>query len=163
ADGQTAGRGRRGRTWSSPPGQGVWCSLIVRPALRPWEWPRLVAWASLAVVRTGASFVPWAAAGVEWPHGLLAAGRQRAGIRRLVLESLLQQLWAVYREEAPACFRGAVDRLRPCSLTLGRRVRVEGPAGAVEGVAVDLTPDGLLQVRDDGGVLHTIPSGDVSP
>lgn len=215
ADGQTAGRGRRGRTWSSPPGQGVWCSLIVRPALRPWEWPRLVAWASLAVVRTVASFVPGAAVGVKWPNDVLVNGRKVAGIllevgkgsdgvpfavvgiglnvhqappdfppalreragslrmarpgdggpidRRLVLESLLHQLWAVYREEAPARFRGAVDRLRPCSLTLGRRVRVEGPAGAVEGVAVDLTPDGLLQVRDDGGVLHTIPSGDVSP
>src|SRR5690606_30483456 len=37
ADRQTAGRGRRGRTWSSPPGRGIWCSLIVRPSLGPGE------------------------------------------------------------------------------------------------------------------------------
>ncbi|MCC7263549.1 MAG: hypothetical protein IT369_13610, partial [Candidatus Latescibacteria bacterium] len=28
---QTAGRGRRGRVWHSPPGTGLWCSLLVRP------------------------------------------------------------------------------------------------------------------------------------
>lgn len=31
ADAQTAGRGRRGRAWSSPPGTGLYLSLILRP------------------------------------------------------------------------------------------------------------------------------------
>jgi BirA family biotin operon repressor/biotin-[acetyl-CoA-carboxylase] ligase len=31
ADAQRAGRGRQGRAWSSPPGTGVWCSVIERP------------------------------------------------------------------------------------------------------------------------------------
>jgi BirA family biotin operon repressor/biotin-[acetyl-CoA-carboxylase] ligase len=32
ADMQTAGRGRRGRSWNSPGGKGLYLSLIVRPA-----------------------------------------------------------------------------------------------------------------------------------
>lgn len=28
---QTAGRGRRGRTWASPPGAGLYCSFVIRP------------------------------------------------------------------------------------------------------------------------------------
>ena len=31
ADAQRAGRGRQGRSWSSRPGQGVWCTIIERP------------------------------------------------------------------------------------------------------------------------------------
>lgn len=215
ADRQTAGRGRRGRTWSSPPGRGIWCSLIVRPSLGPGEWPRLVPWASVAVVRAILPFVPGASAGVKWPNDVLVNGRKVAGIllelgrggdgapfavvgiglnvnqephdfpasvreratslraarrdgdepidRRRVLEFLLHQLWALYTQDAPTRFRAAVDRVRPYSVTLGRRVRVEGPRGAVEGLAVDFTSDGLLQVRDDAGVLHTVSSGDVLP
>src|SRR5688572_4411685 len=33
ADAQTAGRGRHGRVWFSPPGAGLYVSLIVRPAM----------------------------------------------------------------------------------------------------------------------------------
>ena len=31
AEEQTRGRGRRGRTWSSPPGVGVYLSIVLRP------------------------------------------------------------------------------------------------------------------------------------
>lgn len=31
ADAQRAGRGRQGRAWSSPPGTGVWCTVLERP------------------------------------------------------------------------------------------------------------------------------------
>lgn len=213
ADRQTAGRGRRGRAWSSPPGQGIWCSLIVRPPLEPGQWPRLVAWAAVAVVEAALPFVPGVSVGIKWPNDVLVDGRKAAGIllevgrgdsgvpfavvgiglnvnqepghfpvslreqatslraarpgggepidRRRVLEALLNRLWTVYEEEVPTRFRGAVDRLRPYSVTLGRRVRVEGDGGIVEGMAVDFTPDGLLQVRDDRGVLHIVSSGDV--
>jgi len=32
ADGQTAGRGRRGHSWFSPAGSGVYLSIVLRPA-----------------------------------------------------------------------------------------------------------------------------------
>ena len=34
ADAQTAGRGRRGRTWFSPPGSGLYVSLLLMPGER---------------------------------------------------------------------------------------------------------------------------------
>ena len=35
AEEQTAGRGRSGRAWSSPPGLGIWMSMVARPAELP--------------------------------------------------------------------------------------------------------------------------------
>lgn len=35
AETQTAGRGRRGRSWASPPGTAIYMSLVLRPAVRP--------------------------------------------------------------------------------------------------------------------------------
>ena len=45
---------------------------------------------------------------------------------------------------------------------LGRRVRVVQPGQAVvEGVAVDVNPDGALLVQDSTGAIHSIWAGDV--
>jgi BirA family biotin operon repressor/biotin-[acetyl-CoA-carboxylase] ligase len=46
-------------------------------------------------------------------------------------------------------------------VTLGRRVRVERPDGALEGIAVEVTDDGALVVRDDAGTPHAVVVGDV--
>ena len=53
------------------------------------------------------------------------------------------------------------ERLRSCSATLGRRVRAELPARAVEGVAVDLDTDGALVIAGDDGTRTTVGAGDV--
>lgn len=45
--------------------------------------------------------------------------------------------------------------------TLGRRVRVALTGGALEGVAIGVTPEGALLVREDGGAVRTVWSGDV--
>jgi BirA family biotin operon repressor/biotin-[acetyl-CoA-carboxylase] ligase len=45
--------------------------------------------------------------------------------------------------------------------TLGHRVRVSLVNGALEGVALGITPEGGLLVRDDAGAVHTVWSGDV--
>src|SRR5262245_15346846 len=37
ADSQTAGRGRLGRAWHSPPGENLYVSLLLRPPLPPWS------------------------------------------------------------------------------------------------------------------------------
>lgn len=75
---QTAGRGRRGRVWHSPPGTGLWCSLLLRPP------PRLPA--SLVPLLLGTAIARGirAAAGVpallKWPNDVLLAGLKVAGI-----------------------------------------------------------------------------------
>ena len=79
ADEQSAGRGRRGYGWFSPPGCGIWVSVLLRPRL-PTAWtPPLTLCAAAAVAP-----VLEAAAGVsveiKWPNDLLMGGRKVAGI-----------------------------------------------------------------------------------
>lgn len=79
AEAQTAGRGRRGRGWVSPPGAGVWLSVILRPDLSPAQVPLLTLAAGVAAVRAigeAAGVAP----GLKWPNDLLIRGRKLGGI-----------------------------------------------------------------------------------
>lgn len=79
ADEQSAGRGRRGYGWFSPPGCGIWASVLLRPRLSAARTPPLTLCAAAAVAR-----VLEAAGGVsveiKWPNDLLMGGRKVAGI-----------------------------------------------------------------------------------
>ncbi len=79
AERQTAGRGRRGRSWSSAAGQGVSFSVILRPeALPPARAPELTLVAAVAIC--DALRQAGVEAGIKWPNDLLAGGRKIAGI-----------------------------------------------------------------------------------
>jgi BirA family biotin operon repressor/biotin-[acetyl-CoA-carboxylase] ligase len=70
ADEQTAGRGRRGRGWVSPPGSGLYVSVLFRPAGVPAErlsWLTLLA--GIALARLAGSV--GAEAVLKWPNDLL--------------------------------------------------------------------------------------------
>jgi len=74
---QTAGRGRRGRSWVSDPGAGLWSSTVVRDCPQPARLPLL---ASLAVV-DAARQIGGPVVHVKWPNDVLADdGRKLAGI-----------------------------------------------------------------------------------
>ncbi|MBW3570626.1 MAG: biotin--[acetyl-CoA-carboxylase] ligase [Gemmatimonadetes bacterium] len=79
AEEQTAGRGRGGRAWASPPGVGVWMSMVARPASLPAPGllPLLV---GLAAAEAVDGFVRPAVTQVKWPNDLQLAGRKVAGI-----------------------------------------------------------------------------------
>lgn len=67
---QTAGRGRLGRTWASPPG-GVYLSLLLRPTLEP---ARLAALPLVAGVGVAAGLETLGArVALKWPNDVLAA------------------------------------------------------------------------------------------
>ena len=77
ADLQTAGRGRHGRVWLSPPGTNLMVSVAVRPMLAARDAWRLVA----AALAGAAACEPWARVSVKWPNDLVAAdGRKLGGI-----------------------------------------------------------------------------------
>jgi BirA family biotin operon repressor/biotin-[acetyl-CoA-carboxylase] ligase len=78
AESQTAGRGRRGRAWVSPPGRNLYFSVVLRPELRPAEASELTLVASLAVC--DALRHAGVDAGIKWPNDLLASGKKIAGI-----------------------------------------------------------------------------------
>ncbi|HEY3611708.1 MAG TPA: biotin--[acetyl-CoA-carboxylase] ligase [Pseudonocardiaceae bacterium] len=78
ADEQTAGRGRLGRKWTSPPDAGLYLSVLLRPTGVPaprLSWLALLA--GVALVRT-ARFAG-AAAVLKWPNDLLLGPDQRKG------------------------------------------------------------------------------------
>lgn len=79
AESQARGRGRRGNEWLSPPGAGLWFSLVLRPELRPDITPALALCAGLAVRDALAKRVD-ASVLVKWPNDVLAEQRKLAGV-----------------------------------------------------------------------------------
>lgn len=77
ADCQTAGRGRAGKPWFSPPGVNLYASVLVRPAERPAGVPLLAFATSLAVADAVRELgLPVA---IKWPNDVLVRRRKVAG------------------------------------------------------------------------------------
>jgi BirA family transcriptional regulator, biotin operon repressor / biotin---[acetyl-CoA-carboxylase] ligase len=74
-DEQTAGRGRHGRPWRSPPGLGLLFSLALEPATPP---ARLAPFSLVAAEAVAVVCDPRAA--VRWPNDVLIDGRKLAGV-----------------------------------------------------------------------------------
>ena len=79
AEEQTRGRGRRGRQWSSPSGQNLTFSILLRPRLEPERASSLTLAVGLAVRDAVAARVS-AVVGVKWPNDVVAQDRKVAGI-----------------------------------------------------------------------------------
>ena len=79
AEEQRAGRGRMGRTWTSPPRAALTFSLLLKPAVPPARrgWLPLLAGVAVAAAVTKATGVE---TGLKWPNDLLAADAKLAGI-----------------------------------------------------------------------------------
>lgn len=78
AESQRAGRGRQGRSWSSEPGRGVWCTVIERP--------RDAAALDVLSIRVGTlaaqalDDLAGERVGVKWPNDLVVRAGKLAGI-----------------------------------------------------------------------------------
>ena len=77
ADLQTAGRGRQGRAWSSPPGAGLYVSTILRP---PGAVAPLLTIAAGVSVVEGIREATGLTMDLKWPNDVYAGGRKVAGI-----------------------------------------------------------------------------------
>jgi BirA family biotin operon repressor/biotin-[acetyl-CoA-carboxylase] ligase len=76
---QTAGRGRQGRSWSSPPGEGLYLSLILRPQGKISDAALITLAAAIAVAET--LRLDFKADGdIKWPNDVLVKGRKICGI-----------------------------------------------------------------------------------
>jgi len=89
AEEQTAGRGRQGRPWSTPPGRAVAWSVLIRQRVElPGTLPLQVGIGVCeAVEALGAAEV-----GMKWPNDVWIEGRKCAGI---LVEARPQDGWAV--------------------------------------------------------------------
>ncbi|MGI6550830.1 MAG: biotin--[acetyl-CoA-carboxylase] ligase [Syntrophomonadales bacterium] len=86
AETQTAGRGRRGRTWHSPARHGIYLSVILRPPLPVREVPRVSLLVGVAVAETLEAEYDLPAR-VKWPNDILVNHRKIAGILSEVVTS----------------------------------------------------------------------------
>lgn len=82
ADGQEAGVGRRGRSWSSESGQGVYMSLVLKPELEADKASMLTLVAALAVAKAiyaltkDCDVIPF----IKWPNDIVIRGKKVCGI-----------------------------------------------------------------------------------
>jgi BirA family biotin operon repressor/biotin-[acetyl-CoA-carboxylase] ligase len=79
AERQTQGRGRLGRTWESPPGVGLWASVVLRPAVPAAAAPAMTLGGGVATAEAieAEAGIPVA---LKWPNDVLVDGRKVAGI-----------------------------------------------------------------------------------
>lgn len=171
ADHQTAGRGRAGRSWSSPPRSALLASFVlpmsplaslaagvaVAEACGPGarlKWPNDVLLggkklAGILVEAQGEVAVVGVGINLTWaPEGAARLGADRDELLARLQESLPR--WLGAPPEA------VLDRWRRLSLTLGRQVRVELPGETFTGLAEDVAADGSLLVAG-----RAVPAGDV--
>lgn len=81
ADAQSAGKGRRGRTWQSPAGSNLYFSLMLKPEFAPDKASMLTLVMALSVVQalnkqTKAAFDYQ----IKWPNDIVVNGRKLCGI-----------------------------------------------------------------------------------
>jgi BirA family biotin operon repressor/biotin-[acetyl-CoA-carboxylase] ligase len=79
AEAQRFGRGRIGRAWSSPPGTGIYCSILLRPQRDPEQMSGLTLLGAVAVaeaIHLAAHLTP----AIRWPNDVLIQDRKVAGI-----------------------------------------------------------------------------------
>jgi BirA family biotin operon repressor/biotin-[acetyl-CoA-carboxylase] ligase len=80
AEQQTAGRGRGSNQWHSAESAGIYCSVIVRPALPPSEVLVLSLAAGLAVRAAVQQIDSKVTPDLKWPNDLLIDGKKFCGI-----------------------------------------------------------------------------------
>lgn len=83
ADSQTSGRGRLSRTWFSPPGANLYCSIILRMARPPDRLVEWLSWLPLISALAAAEAIEQVSSthvSVKWPNDLLIAERKVGGI-----------------------------------------------------------------------------------
>lgn len=79
AEEQTGGRGRGAHAWSSPPGNGLYVSVLLRPQLSPGD----ALWISLAAglaVRSAVEEITTLKADLRWPNDLMLGKKKFCGI-----------------------------------------------------------------------------------
>jgi len=79
SEGQSKGRGRLGREWSSPKGKGIYLSLILRPKISPTHASKITLMSAIAVA-TAIRKITDLTALIKWPNDIMVNGHKVCGI-----------------------------------------------------------------------------------
>lgn len=156
ADMQTAGRGRRGRGWSSPAGTNVYFTLILRPSYAPDRAPVITLVMALAVAE-GIFETCGLEARIKWPNDVVVNGKKVCGIltemraeqgkiRHVVIGVGVN----VGRQEFPAEITSAASLQEECGREVSRTVLTVNILRAFEKYYERFRQNGdLSQLQDD--------------
>jgi BirA family transcriptional regulator, biotin operon repressor / biotin---[acetyl-CoA-carboxylase] ligase len=180
---QTKGRGRLGRTWSSPDGDGLYLSLILRPQIKPDASPVITLAAAVAVAET-LKLDFQIEVDIKWPNDVLASGRKICGILVETATEREQLQYAVMgigvnlaqrefpediRESATSMLIESGKRVAPDDILAPLLLRLEiwyrlalGSRGAVIARWSELSTyayDCAVSVETPGGVIEGLTRG----
>ncbi len=79
AEQQLGGKGRLGRVWTSPPGIGLWFSVLLRSSLMPLQVTNITLLAGLAVCSAIRSYTGCPAM-IKWPNDVVIGSKKVCGI-----------------------------------------------------------------------------------
>lgn len=77
AERQDAGKGRRGRGFDSPAGQGIWMTLVLKPEIDPNHASMITLVTALAVSKA-ITDMTGRPAGIKWPNDIIMSGKKCA-------------------------------------------------------------------------------------
>jgi BirA family biotin operon repressor/biotin-[acetyl-CoA-carboxylase] ligase len=208
AETQSGGRGRLGRSWHSPPGQGLYASLLLRPPLPPSELPQITLSTAVSVVRTLSRSVG-VTPGIKWPNDLILRGKKVGGIltemetesdqirylivglglnvnnadfppeladtatslfreegrlfpRVPLLKTWLEEFEGLYLQFLDRGFPEILEEWKQHSVTLGKYVAVRQGTRHLEGLALEVAPDGALLLETALGEVMKVTSGEIT-
>lgn len=76
---QTAGKGRRGRSWTSPKGSGIWMSFLLRPDFAP-EYASMLTLVTAMAVEKAIRQETGLDCQIKWPNDIVLDGKKICGI-----------------------------------------------------------------------------------
>lgn len=79
ADEQLKGKGRLGRTWTSPKGKGIWMSIMLKPCINPSQAAKVTLLTACAVNKTIFETCGIDAK-IKWPNDIVCNGKKLCGI-----------------------------------------------------------------------------------
>ena len=79
AESQESGRGRRGRSWQSPAGSGIFMTLLLKPDINPNNASMLTLVAAIAVAEGMEKMLDFSVK-IKWPNDIIIGGKKVCGI-----------------------------------------------------------------------------------
>jgi BirA family biotin operon repressor/biotin-[acetyl-CoA-carboxylase] ligase len=120
AHAQSAGRGRHGRSWVSPPDAGLYLSIVLRP---PRETVRALTIAAGVAVAEGIDAATGLDIALKWPNDVYAGDRKLAGVLAEAADGLAYVILGIGINVMPAAYPPDVaQRATSLEEELGRAV-----------------------------------------
>lgn len=143
ADAQTAGRGRKGREWQSPPGKNLYFSLLLREGILPEKAAMLTLVMGLSVQEAIAKHCGVQTA-IKWPNDIVLGDKKLSGI-----------LTEMYFDEknAPYVIIGTGVNIKPQEFPAELRDKATYLESAGKEVSVQALLQSIIECFDEKYVL----------